>query len=120
MTIQTSRKAQAELRKNRSLVELTFERDLLAVLSTPEGRRVMLHIVQEICGAFNASFTGDPLTTAYNEGRRRPGLDLLGVIQAKYVDQYAMMLDEQLNLTRRDRLTEEVAETAAKLEESDG
>lgn len=46
------------------------------VLGNPGGRMFVWDILAQ-CNVFGASFTGDPLTTAFNEGRRDIGIRLL-------------------------------------------
>lgn len=55
--------------------------DLKDILSTAHGKRFILTILQQ-CGIFNTSFGGDPLATAYSEGRRAIGLELVSRIKA--------------------------------------
>ncbi len=56
------------------------ETDLEWVLSDPRGQRVLARIVED-CGVSRLSFVaGDPLATAFNEGRRSVGIFLAGAI----------------------------------------
>ena len=54
--------------------------DIESVLSTPQGKRLIWRIL-EYAGVFRTSFTADPYTTAFNEGRRSSGLFLLDEIE---------------------------------------
>ncbi len=57
---------------------LEREADLRAVLQRPEGRRLVWRLVETECGTFGPSFApGDPLATAYGEGRRSLGIALM-------------------------------------------
>jgi hypothetical protein len=54
--------------------------DIRAVLSTPQGRRVVWRILG-MTHLYKESFTGNS-TTFYNEGQRSIGLQLLGELTA--------------------------------------
>jgi ligand-binding sensor protein len=60
--------------------------DLVAVLSTPQGRRVIKRCIEQ-GGLSAASHTGEPLGGAYNEGRRAFALALM--LEAQRVDPMA-------------------------------
>ena len=47
--------------------------DFRCIAGQPEGRRFIRRLLGE-CGVHQASFTGEPLTMAYREGRRSVGL----------------------------------------------
>lgn len=53
-----------------------YESALNFMLSDPRGRQFLWEFLGT-SGAFSASFTGDPLTTAFREGKRDLGLSLL-------------------------------------------
>ena len=58
------------------------ETDLEWVLSDPRGRRVLASVVEQ-CGVNRLSFVaGDPLATAFNEGRRSVGIFLTNALTA--------------------------------------
>jgi hypothetical protein len=50
--------------------------DLRIVMKTKPGRRLLWRMFGE-CGIFSSSFTKDPHTTNFNEGKRSIGLFLL-------------------------------------------
>jgi hypothetical protein len=50
--------------------------DLLKVLKTAEGRRLFWGLLQE-AGVFKTSYAGNALDTAFKEGRRILGLNML-------------------------------------------
>jgi hypothetical protein len=62
--------------------ERSFDRtkvnDLLAVLSLPEGRRFLWDVIKD-CGVYRSSYLAavNPEGTAFNEGRRSIGLNLI-------------------------------------------
>ena len=74
--------------------------DLRAVLSTPEGRRFAWSILSA-CGVYARSFTGEPLSSAFNEGRRSVGIEILERIEAQAPGSYQTMLKESLDEAQR-------------------
>lgn len=77
------------------------EADLHAVMSTPRGRRVVWQLLDGKCHLFAASFTGDALTSAFNEGRRIVGLELMVELQRVVPRFYTQMLTEALEEQER-------------------
>lgn len=53
------------------------DEDLRAVLSTVEGRRLLLRFIEEEAGVTADAFTGDAEGTIYREGRRSVGITAL-------------------------------------------
>lgn len=77
------------------------EADLRAVLATPEGRRVLWSIIEGRSGMSRRSYVvGDALATAYHEGRRSVGLDLMAAAQKAAPANYVHMVTEALVLQR--------------------
>lgn len=74
------------------------EDDIRNVLGTPAGRRLLWRIIAGSSAAFGPSFTADALTTAYNEGRRAVGIDLLVQCQKAAPVDYVKMLTEHMKL----------------------
>ena len=70
------------------------------------GGRHWMHDILVSCHCFATTFTGDPYTTAYNEGQRSVGLLLLADIMQACPDNYVLMMREA---NERDR-TREVRE----------
>lgn len=54
--------------ENSNIFKVTFD--------TPEGKQVVEHLV-DYAKVFQTTFTGDPLTSAYNEGARSVVLHIL-------------------------------------------
>lgn len=48
------------------------------------------------CGVFGASFTGEPLTTAFNEGKRHVGLNLMETLLTSNSNAFTLMRDEHI------------------------
>ncbi len=67
-------------------------RDLLTVLGTPEGRRVLWGILER-CGVYKTSFTGNS-ETFFNEGKRSIGLELISKIGTASDDALFTMMKE--------------------------
>ena len=57
------------------------------LMSTTQGREWLWDILSN-CQIFSSTFTGDPLTTAFNEGKRAMGLSLLATVLTTCPDQY--------------------------------
>lgn len=64
------------------------------LLSDRRGRGLAWWLMQE-AGLYRTSFTGDPATTAFQEGRRDIGLKVLHRMHEAAPDAYAQMLNEQ-------------------------
>ena len=64
------------------------------LLSDRRGRGLAWWLMQE-AGLYRTSFTGDPATTAFQEGRRDIGLKVLHRVHDAAPDAYAQMLNEQ-------------------------
>lgn len=69
--------------------------DLRSVMSTPAGRRFVWRLLTQ-AGLQGSSFASDPLTTAYNEGRRSVAISLLREAQRAAPELYTQALREQL------------------------
>lgn len=72
------------------------KQDMLAVLSTPEGRRFVWSILAS-AGVYQRAFAGDPCLTAFNEGSREVGIRLLERVEADARGSYLIMQQEQMN-----------------------
>ena len=64
------------------------------LLSDRRGRGLAWWLMQE-AGLYRTSFTGDPATTAFQEGRRDIGLKVLHRVHEAVPDAYAQMINEQ-------------------------
>jgi hypothetical protein len=70
--------------------------DIRTVMATVEGRRLLWHLIDSTAGVFSASYGGDALSTAYNEGRRGVGIELMQAIQQVASADYMRALHEAL------------------------
>jgi hypothetical protein len=70
--------------------------DMHSVMSTPQGRRLVLWLIDRVCATFGASYAGEPSQTAFNEGRRSIGIALSSRAQEWAPVEYVEMLREQL------------------------
>ena len=67
--------------------------DLKYLCCSIEGRSVLYNIIDN-SGVFRDTFDSDPITHAYNAGRRSIGVNLLDQIKAELHDEYIQMLRE--------------------------
>jgi hypothetical protein len=78
--------------------ELRWEiEDLAWLMKSKRGRRVMWRLLSN-AGVYRQSFTGDALSTAFNEGQRKTGLRLLTLLLAHCGDAYGSMVQERTNV----------------------
>jgi len=63
------------------------------LMGTAPGRRVAWRVL-ESAGIFRMSHTGNPYETAFREGRRSVGLELLALIVNHMPHSYAAMISE--------------------------
>lgn len=71
----------------------TEEADLLAVMSTPSGRRLFFAFIER-AGVTAGAFDPNPHTMAFLEGRRSVGIDLLQRLQQSTPQEYLKMMIE--------------------------
>jgi hypothetical protein len=79
--------------------ELRIRRDWLGALKCPGARRLIGRII------YNAAFSqshcpGDPLATAYNEGRRSVGLEIMREVEKAKEGETAELLAKTLEEIR--------------------
>lgn len=67
------RKQRDEEIRQRALLDA---QDFEAIATLPAGRRLLKRLMAE-CGIYQSTFTGDALTSAYQEGKRTMGLWLI-------------------------------------------
>lgn len=72
---------------------LQEKQDLVDVMSTPAGRRLM-HKILARTGIYRCSFNGQSNATIFAEGGRNQGLMLLADIQTVAPGSYLKMLEE--------------------------
>jgi hypothetical protein len=71
-----------------------FAKDLQWLVSQRRGRRIVWRLLER-AGVFRSSFSTDAGVTAFNEGRRYNGNELLVQLVTHSPEQYALMLKEQ-------------------------
>lgn len=69
--------------------------DYRAVMNTPEGQRLLRHIVGH-CGIYNQSFTGNS-ETFFREGKRNIGLKILKEVEVYVPDKMGDLLGMYAN-----------------------
>ncbi len=82
--------------RNQRAAQRQADRDLLAMLDNPAGRRVLMRVIDS-AGVFVRSFTGNS-ETFYREGRRAIGLDLVEHIERVRPGSFAALQTEALAL----------------------
>lgn len=103
---EAARRQNALVEEHRRNLATTVRR----VLSSPEGRRFVYHLLDEICGVFGPSWTGEALSGAYAEGRRSAGLSIMKELQdwapAEFVhllgEERALAMERLATLSRRE------------------
>lgn len=116
--MQSSKKAQKDLRVRKDDLETIRINDLRSVLSTPAGRRFIFDLIDRRCLVFSPSYTGNS-ETYLREGMRKVGIDLMREIQERFLDQYTTMLSEQFTLVRQNQRIEDGAKNKA-MEDDNG
>lgn len=110
--IQTSRKAQRELRSRKDDLETIRIGDLKFILSEAAGRRFVFDLIDRRCLVFSPSYTGNS-ETYLREGMRKVGIEMMQEVQKLFPEQYVKMINEQFNLQRQNALVEEGAKRLA-------
>lgn len=91
MTEQTPEQREDALARQQRLEQ----EDLSTVLSVPAGRRLLWSLIER-SGAFMSSYSPDTHDTAYSEGRRSTGLELMLRIQQRTPNRWLEMLGEAM------------------------
>jgi len=99
MTDQLTEKLSADDQLNRDRVQL----DLEAVLRLPQGRRVLLMILER-CGVYRNAYTGERQATDFRLGEQNVGLWLISQIEMVNPTEYPALL-----LDRARKMIEETA-----------
>ena len=58
------------------------------------GRRIVRRLLDQ-AGVYQLSYTGEALSTAFNEGRRNHGLRLMDLVTTHCPEQYVLLLRER-------------------------
>lgn len=83
-----------KLSKDQELVRDRVALDLEAVLRLPQGRRVLLMILER-CGLYRNAYTGERPATDFRLGEQNVGLWLVAQIEAVNPTEYPMLLLER-------------------------
>jgi hypothetical protein len=70
--------------------------DVRLLMSEGAGRRVLWQLIDGTCGTFGGSYSGDALASAYREGRRSVGIEVMQELQRLAPEAYVLMLQERL------------------------
>lgn len=87
MTNAGDRKSIREAEKAARIAERQREDVTRSLMSTTSGREFVWNILDS-CQVFSSTFTAEALTSAFNEGRRSVGLQLLDTIMTACPDLY--------------------------------
>lgn len=83
------------------LAKLTEDTDLQWLMSTQQGRRFMWRLLS-MSGVYRLSYAGEQThETAFAEGARNIGLQLMHDVQTLCPDLYAVMVEEQRSARSR-------------------
>lgn len=83
-----------KLSKGQELVRDRVTLDLEAVLRLPQGRRVLLMVLEQ-CGVYRNAYTGDRAATDFRLGEQNVGLWLISQIEAVDPIEYPALLMER-------------------------
>lgn len=81
--------------------------DVRLVMSSPAGRRFLWRLIDSVAHVFSGSFSGDALSTAFAEGRRAVGIDVMREAQRASPEHYLSMLEEAQLASRLEALERE-------------
>lgn len=87
----TDRQTQAEL-------------DMRSVMASPEGRRLVWRLIDETAQTLGGSFVQDSHVTAFNEGRRSVGIELMRRAQEWAPNEFMRALQEALTERQQAKL----------------
>lgn len=93
----TDRKQLTERRKRDKALRAQRKSDFAAVMARAEGRRFVWRLINEVAGTMNGSFTGEALGSAYAEGRRAVGRELMVEAQQVSTALYVDMVREAIS-----------------------
>lgn len=88
---------------------------LRTVLQTGLGRRFVWHLIDVMAGTFGGSFAGEALTSAYQEGRRSVGIEVMRACQRVAPGLYVQAMEEAME--ERRQLEQERKEAERKRQE---
>lgn len=86
------------------------QQDIRAVMSTAEGRRLLWGIIERMAGTFIGTFSGEALGSAFNEGRRAVGLELMVRMQTASAADYLRALNEALTEREAEAMRKRLSE----------
>jgi len=83
-----------EGRKNEKKLLASEKENIRSVLATREGRRFVWHVLGRICRIHTQSYVADSDRTAFNDGRRSVGLELIRQVNEADKNAYWKMAQE--------------------------
>lgn len=97
--IRSQERAQADADLRNALEKDTEDADFKRLMRSKWGRRIVWRQLDR-AGVFRLSFNVDPMTMAFNEGRRNEGLRILEQIHTLCPELYPVMMRERINENR--------------------
>lgn len=116
MSLATNPKQQAWLKHRDETAQRQWENDLRAVMSTPEGRRMLNRLIYVECGLKRVTLGNDALNKAELNGIKWVGSWLDEQLMEHCEQHYLTMFDEALQAKREDALYMKSASENAKRE----
>lgn len=91
-------RAQEQAKRDAEKRDHDTAKQVRALMSTPDGRQFMLDLIFERCRVLHASFVQkDSLASAFNEGQRNVGIELLYMIDRHTPELLLVARREQLD-----------------------
>ena len=97
--IRSQERAKADTDLRNKLAKDTEEADFKWLMGSKRGRRIAWRSLDR-AGVFRLSFSTDPMTMAFNEGKRNEGLRTLTQIHTLCPELYPVMVKEQIHDNR--------------------
>lgn len=79
----------------RLLAQQQAEDDMRWLMGDPRGRRIVWDLLAE-AGIFRSTYTGDAISSAFNEGQRNAGIKLQARVMQHCPEQFVRMLVESM------------------------
>jgi hypothetical protein len=101
MSAGSPRRVERARKKERAELD-TRARDLRVVMSTAEGRRFVVWVIEDVCRSSSLSYAaGNPDATAHNEGRRAVGADIKAAVMSAARELFAQAAIESIDTWRQ-------------------
>ena len=91
-----------DLENNRLLARIYRKREYMKVFGTPEGKRVLAHILS-VSGVTHPRFHTDPMQTAHNEGQRHLAMSIFRQVHSSMDKLPDYITEEMQRLEKEDQ-----------------